>query len=204
MDWFSYSKKQTDCWSPDDNDSKLLSFDRQAKIRELVSVQSAKEDSDNHSTIRRMKKLLPSVRALRSQFEPKNQQTGPATLQPPTGNNNTKEPVRKWKSTSNFQAVISCDPAAMEVIERINRSRSNSMGSLSTDEAMSSSASCSSKASSSHNQSIYPPPRLPEESELDHAVSTVSIIQQIIPDSQEKEYDMYRPRHSTAQWNPVS
>lgn len=163
----------------------------QAKMRDLVSVQSAKEDSDNHSTIRRMKKLLPSVRALRNQFESKGGDIA-----------GIKEPSapRKWKSTSNFQAGIgNCDPAAMEVIERINRSRSNSLGNL-TEDKPSSINSASSKTSISQPSTIRPAP-VAEEAE-DLYVSTVSIIQHL-PDK-ETDYDMYRPRHSTAQWNPVS
>lgn len=45
---------------------------QQSKVRELVSVQSAKEhDMDYNSTIRRMKKFLSSVKVLHSHFESK-------------------------------------------------------------------------------------------------------------------------------------
>ena len=45
---------------------------QQSKVRELVSVQSAKEhDMDYNSTIRRMKKFLSTVKVLRSYFKSK-------------------------------------------------------------------------------------------------------------------------------------
>lgn len=159
-----------------------------------MSVQSAKEDVDNASTIRRMKKLLPSVRALRNQFEPRSGAADDNLVK--TTLNNKESMPRKWKSTSNFQTVIK-DPATASskramLMERStnNRSRSNSLGSL-TDE-MSSSTSSSSKTSTS----IQQPAVMMSE---DYSVSTVSIIQQV----SDKDFDMYRPRHSTAQWDPV-
>ena len=54
------------------------------------------------------------------------------------------------------------------------------------------------------NQSVTPvTENIPKK---DQSVSIISLIQPIIPpgtNDKEKEYDMYRTRHSTAQWNPV-
>ena len=178
----------------------------QAKMRELVSVQSAKEDVDNASTIRRMKKLLPSVRALRNQFEPSKITTAEDIKTATPGNKVESAAPRKWKSTSNFQTAIK-DPSAASsktamLLERAsttiaasNRNRCNSLGSL-TDEAMSSSSASSCSNGIQQQQQQQP------AAVADYNVSTVSILQQL-PDKDSKDFDMYRPRHSTAQWDPV-
>lgn len=75
-----------------------------------VPVTSAKEEPGGLSTIRRMRKFLPSVRALRSQFESK------------SNAENKVEINRKWRSSNNF-----LDPTTHS---EPSRSRSSSMGSL--------------------------------------------------------------------------
>ena len=195
-------------------------------MRELlmVSVQSAKEDADSHSTIRKMKKLLPSVRALRSQFETKSSTKITTTTVSGVGINKESpkdsSKVRKWKSTSNFLQ----DPLELDK----SRSRSSSMGSLeeiSSSSAAScscSSSSCSSSMStsskgggkkhanynsSSSSSNNSPAVTCTSTAQEVHPAST--IIQSIVvpangdKESSSKEFDMYRPRHSTAQWNPV-
>ena len=160
---------------------------------------------DYNSTIRRMRKFLPSVRVLRSQFESKNIiiQTevplkGVAVKQQGEG----KDPsgsVRKWKSTSNFHP----DSASSTDAER-SRSRSSSLGSLDEITSTSSGNSSASSGGGKSNQSVTPvTENIPKK---DQSVSIISLIQPIIPpgtNDKEKEYDMYRTRHSTAQWNPV-
>lgn len=155
---------------------------------------------DYNSTIRRMKKFLPSVRVLRSQFESKNiiiqnepQSKGGVVKQVETGKDPANS-VRKWKSTSNFHN----DSASSTEAER-SRSRSSSMGSLDEITSTSSGSSTSGKSS----QSAAMTEQVPKK---DHSVSNISLIQPIIPPGtidNEKDYDMYRPRPSTAQWNPV-
>lgn len=164
---------------------------------------------DYNSTIRRMKKFLPSVKVLRSQFESKNiilqsdvkLKHNKAILKL---NDSIKDPasVRKWKSTSNFHP----DSASSTEAER---SRSSSLGSLdeitSTTSSASSSGQGSSGSSSSGNHSSAS--MLENLPKKDHSASVISLIQPIVPidlNDKEKDYDMYRPRHSTAQWNPVS
>ena len=110
----------------------------QANARELVSVQSSKDHNmDYNSTIRRMKKFLPSVKVLRHQFESKNVLIQ-SEVKSKHGNKNAakqneaaaaalKDPsasVRKWKSTSNFHQQDSASSTEAE------RSRSSSLGSL--------------------------------------------------------------------------
>lgn len=157
---------------------------------------------DYNSTIRRMKKFLPSVRVLRSQFESKNiiiqnepQSKGGVVAKSSDG----KDPsgsVRKWKSTSNFHQQ---DSVSSTEAER-SRSRSSSMGSL--DEITSTSSGCSTSGKS--NQSVtMTDQQVPKK---DQSASIISLIQPIMlpgTSDSEKDYDMYRPRHSTAQWNPV-
>lgn len=183
-----------------------------ANVRELVSVQSSKDHNmDYNSTIRRMKKFLPSVKVLRNQFESKNTmlqsdvklKQGRAAVKL---NESIKDPaasVRKWKSTSNFHHQDSASSTEAE------RSRSSSLGSLdeitSTTSSASSSGQASSGSSSSGNHSSAS--MLEHLPKKDHSSSVISLIQPIIPidvNDKEKDYDMYRPRHSTAQWNPTS
>jgi len=180
-------------------------------MRELlmVSVQSAKEDVDSHSTIRRMKKLLPSVRALRSQFETKSSNTVNENAN--KDSNNSK--VRKWKSTSNFLQ----DPLELDKF----RSRSSSLEEISSSSASCScsSSSCSSSMSTSskdkkhnYNNSPVVTPVIATTAAAATALQKQEVhpaqtFQPIVPANGDKdsskEYDMYRPRKSTAQWNPV-
>ena len=190
----------------------------QANARELVSVQSSKDHNmDYNSTIRRMKKFLPSVKVLRHQFESKNVLIQ-SEVKSKHGNKNAakqneaaaaalKDPsasVRKWKSTSNFHQQDSASSTEAE------RSRSSSLGSLDEITSTTSSASSSGQGSSGSSTSgHHSSATLPENvtNKKDHSASVISLIQPIIcidSDDKEKDYDMYRPRHSTAQWNPVS
>jgi hypothetical protein len=173
---------------------------------------------DYNSTIRRMKKFLPSVKVLRHQFESKNVLIQ-SEVKSKHGNKNAakqneaaaaaavKDPsasVRKWKSTSNFHQQDSASSTEAE------RSRSSSLGSLDEITSTTSSASSSGQGSSGSSTSgHHSSATLPENvtNKKDHSASVISLIQPIIcidSDDKEKDYDMYRPRHSTAQWNPVS
>ena len=137
-----------------------------------VPVTSAKEEPGGQSTIRRMRKFLPSVRALRSQFESKTNVESKAEIN------------RKWRSSNNF-----LDPATHS---EPSRSRSSSMGSLDG-------ISCSLTMTSS------PPASIDNGGgKLVRAMSTISIIQPTVASNvPEVDYDTYKKRHSTAQWNPV-
>ena len=154
---------------------------------------------DYNSTIRRMRKFLPSVRVLRSQFESKNiiiqsEPKGRGAKQ--VDNKDPATSVRKWKSTSNFHQQDSASSTEAE------RSRSSSLGSLDEITSTSSGVSASSSSGKS-NQSVTTTESVPKK---DQSVSIISLIQPIIPpgtNDKEKDYDMYRPRHSTAQWDPV-
>ena len=173
---------------------------QQSKVRELVSVQSAKEhDMDYNSTIRRMKKFLPSVKVLRSQFESKSAVQESQTKTAGTAKSvEASDPssVRKWKSTSNFH------PDSSSEAER-SRSRSSSMGSL---DELTSSLSATSSTSGGATSSSSAPVTEKINKKIEPSASIISLVQPIIPPGtvdQEKNYDMYQPRHSTAQWNPV-
>jgi hypothetical protein len=167
---------------------------------------------DYNSTIRRMKKFLPSVKVLRHQFESKNVLIQSEVKLKPGKNaaklsEAVKDPsasVRKWKSTSNFHQQDSASSTEAE------RSRSSSLGSLDEITSTTSSASSSGQGSSGsstsghHSSATIPENAAPKK---DHSSSVISLIQPIISidsDDKEKDYDMYRPRHSTALWNPVS
>jgi len=159
-----------------------------------------------------MKKFLPSVKVLRHQFESKNVLIqSEVKLKPGKNaakqNEAAKDPsasVRKWKSTSNFHQQDSASSTEAE------RSRSSSLGSLdeitsTTSSASSSGQGSSGSSSSGHHSSATIPENVAPKK--DHSASVVSLIQPIISidsDDKEKDYDMYRPRHSTALWNPVS
>ena len=139
---------------------------------------SAKEGSDNFSTIRRMRKLLPSVKALRNQFEPRPIETNRRT------NGELSTSVRKWKSSSSFKESNDIENS---------RSRSSSLGSL--DEISSTSSSSSVKLC---NNVL---------ADTSAVVTTLSGIAPVIEEFQvlsKSENDLYKPRHSTAQWDPVS
>lgn len=186
-------------------------FDCQTKNRgELVSVHSSKEENaENFSTIRRMKKFLPSVRLLRSQFELRSKQEAKPVQ---------SQPVRKWKSTSSFvqndsssaasTASSSSSGTGMTDADR-SRSRSSSLGSL--DEIASTSSSTGSSCGSKNVTSPVVAPNFDRAAKLlQRSASNLSIVQPIIPVAdnktkvdKEKEYDLYPARHSTAQWNPV-
>jgi len=182
-------------------------------MRELlmVSVQSAKEDVDSHSTIRRMKKLLPSVRALRSQFETKSSTHSNTANENAKDSNNSK--VRKWKSTSNFLQdpleMDKCRSRSVSSLEEISSSASCSCSSSSCSSSMLSTSSSKDKKHNYNNSPVVAPVTAAAAAVAlqKQEVHPAQTIQPIVPANGDKDnskdYDMYRPRHSTAQWNPV-
>jgi len=158
-----------------------------------VPVTSAKEEPGGQSTIRRMRKFLPSVRALRSQFESKSTTAVASTTTTTTITaaaaaapvESKAEINRKWRSSNNF-----LDPATHS---EPSRSRSSSMGSLDG-------ISCSLTMTSSSPSTIDH-----GRGRLVRAMSTISIIQPTLASNvTEIDYDTYKKRHSTAQWNPTA
>ena len=86
---------------------------------------------------------------------------------------------RKWRSTNTF-----VDTAGDSAPESVH-SRSSSMGSLDG-------------ISPGAGQDVT----AADKGRLVRAMSTISIIQPIASGA-DVDFDMYRPRHSTAKWNPV-
>ena len=137
-----------------------------------------------------MKKFLPSVQALRNQFETKS--TENIHLQKSSaGESNSvlapaaaaaAAPVRKWKSSV----------SVLDNVDSELNSRSSSFASLSDVS--------SSVANVNGNKNKMYPMSVEETA---HSNKHPTMIQPIMREFVVQDKDVYKPRHSTAQWDPV-